>query len=79
MDKNIKDLLAIDNNSCIYKYNSVNNKKEKIKLLDINMISGIGKYRCPDCQGTGIFWITSHDKQTCVKCKSAGWVNIVLF
>lgn len=47
--------------------------------VNVDPSEGYTTITCPECEGTGIFFITDTDYQPCVLCKTSGsiWVTLV--
>lgn len=57
---------------------SFDNPKEDF-LQDIDLSNGeYQQIKCFECNGTGVYWITDVDYQSCVNCKTSGkiWFNV---
>lgn len=60
----------------IYKQQYQTYKQIELREDDIERYITI---ECSDCNGTGIFYITNEDRQSCVECKGSGSVWITVY
>lgn len=52
--------------------------EREVEVTEENIEMGVIHIECPECSGTGVFWITDEHSQPCNRCKTRGLISASL-